>query len=45
MPDLITKIKKYKDTDKKTLEKIINKYDNKKILLEAITKIRNIKLT
>jgi 4-phosphopantoate--beta-alanine ligase len=41
MPNLITKIKEYKEKDKKTLKTISDKYDNKKILLEAITKIRN----
>ena len=45
MPGLITKIKNHKNTSKATLNKITDQYDNKKILAEAITKIRSFNFT
>lgn len=41
MPEVIKKIKEYKNTDKETLKKIIKNYDNKIVLQWAISKIRN----
>ena len=40
MPGLITTIKEHKNTNKDNLNKILDMYDNKKILAEAIKKIR-----
>lgn len=42
MPEVIKKLKEYKNTDKETLEKIIKNYDNKTILQQAINRIRDI---
>jgi 4-phosphopantoate--beta-alanine ligase len=41
MPEVIKKIKEYKNNDKETLKKIVKDYDNKIILNQAINKIRN----
>jgi 4-phosphopantoate--beta-alanine ligase len=41
MPQIIEKIKEYKNTDKESLKIIIKNYDNKKILQQAINKIRS----
>lgn len=42
MPQVIKKIKEYKNTDKETLKKIVKNYDNKITLRLAINKIRNL---
>lgn len=42
MPEVIKKLKEYKNTDKETLGKIIKNYDNKTILQQAINRIRDI---
>lgn len=44
MPSLITKIKDHKNTSKDTLNKIIDKYDNKKTLAEALKEIKSFNL-
>lgn len=42
MPEVVKKVKEYKTTDKKTLEKVIKNYDNKIVLQQAINRIRNL---
>lgn len=42
LPQVIKKVKEYKNTDKETLKKIIKNYDNKVTLCLAINKIRNL---
>jgi 4-phosphopantoate--beta-alanine ligase len=41
MPSLVAKIKEYRNIDRETLKLILDKYDNKKVLEEAIAKIRS----
>ncbi len=43
MPEIIKEIKEYKNTDKESLKKIIENYDNKIILQKAINQIRSLK--
>ncbi len=42
MPEILKKIKEYKNTDKESLNKIIKNYDNKMVLKDAISQIRKV---